>query len=172
MSQEPMLAITVQQPWAWAIVYPDDPKNIENRTRIGTWRRAVGKRVAVHAGQRWSDRGAAALVIRTAWWTEHSCCDDGEPVPDQALPRDLIHEECFGAIIGTVDIVDVHPASPACDPEVCQPWGEESYVEHGGGRRVDVVHLVLERPVPVHPIPCRGALGLWTVPDGIAAVLV
>lgn len=34
------------------------------------------------------------------------------------------------------------------------PWAEVAYVKHGGETRRDVV-------------PCRGALGLWTVPAGV-----
>lgn len=153
-----MRAVTVQQPWAWAIIHGG--KAVENRTRIGTWRPTVGQRIAIHAGLRWSERGARSGLIwdalaRVGWSAGPNALRDD--------PRGLL---TFGAIIGTVEVADVHP-----DADCCNPWGEASYTEHGGGKRVDVVHLVLETPRAVGPIPCRGALGLWTLPEDIAAVL-
>ena len=157
-----MRAITVQQPWSWAIIFGG--KNIENRTRIGTWRPAVGQRVAIHAGARWSDRGAASRLVIDAYTRVARL-----PFGLRPIATDVEFE--LGAVIGSAVVVDAHPENAACDPEVCKPWGESSYTGAGGAKRVDVVHLVLEHPVPVEPIPCRGALGLWTVPDDIAARL-
>jgi hypothetical protein len=142
-----MKAITVQQPWAWAIIHGG--KDIENRSRIGTWRPARGQRVAIHASQRWSDTGAHSGLI----W--EALAEIGWTAGPRALkddPRGLL---TFGAIIGTATVAGVHSARSCC-----RPWGEAG-----------VTHLVLADPVPVEPIPCRGALGLWTVPDDIAARL-
>ncbi len=70
-------------------------------------------------------------------------------------------------VLGVVDLVDVHPAAGCC-----APWGESAYVEHGGRERRQIVHLVLENPrLLPKPIPCRGALGLWTLPADITAQL-
>lgn len=54
-----MRALTVQQPWAWAIVYGG--KDVENRTRniAGAYRGPL----AIHAGLRWSDRGARSGLV-------------------------------------------------------------------------------------------------------------
>lgn len=148
-----MLAITIQQPWAWAIMHGG--KNVENRTRVGTWRRAVGQRVAIHAGRQWSERGARLVpkLARRGW--QEGWQDRVDRVPP-------------GVVIGSVLVVDVHVAQGGC----CTPWGERTGREAGDGTRLDVVHLVLEEPVPlVLPEPCRGALGLWTLPDRIAAVM-
>jgi hypothetical protein len=160
-----MKAITVQQPWAWAIVHGG--KSVENRTRIGTWRPALGERIAIHAGQRWSDRGEQSPLIQQAW------CEHVGGGPCWCFNRDDA-DFVYGAIIGTVIVDDVHPAYPethafgntyaaaCCD----NPWGEQSYVEHGG-----IVHLTLSDPQPCDPIPCRGALGLWTVSTDIVVQL-
>lgn len=148
-----MKAITVQQPWAWSMFYADPPKLIENRTRIGTWLPAVGTTVAIHAGKRWSDRGGDNPIYRRSL----------AKLP--AAVRHLI--DVRGAVLGLVDVEDVHP-SAGC----CSPWGEQSYLERAAGgerKRVDVVHLVLTNPRPLErPVPCRGALGLWTVPEDLA----
>lgn len=62
----------------------------------------------------------------------------------------------YGAILGVVDLVDAHPGSSWCEEE-CGPWAEP-----GGW------HLVLANPRPLLvPIPCRGALGLWTPPTDV-----
>jgi hypothetical protein len=133
-----MKAITVQQPWAWAIV--SGTKNVENRTNFGTWRPAQGTTIAIHAGMRWSDGGAA----RIPWH------------PDQ--------QATAGAIVGTAYVHEVHYADGDCDPEVCAEWGENAYREHAGRDRTDIVHLVLEhRRALREVIPWRGALGLWNV---------
>jgi hypothetical protein len=155
-----MKAITVQQPWAWAIIHGG--KDIENRTRIGTWRPARDSRIAIHAGQRWSDRGAGSQLVIDAYARVARLPFGLRPIADD-IEFDL------GAIIGTVRVVDVHPTE-----ECCQPWGESSYRQADGTLRqgyLDIAHLVLADPRPCEPIPCRGALGLWTVPDDIAARL-
>lgn len=159
-----MKAITIQQPWAWAVIHGG--KDIENRTRIGTWRSAIGQRIAVHAGKRWSDRGGESDLIRSAMLSWLNAQQRAAGWVDPAEHPDRFQ---FGAIIGTVRVVDVHPTE-----ECCQPWGESSYRQADGTLRqgyLDIAHLVLAEPRPCDPTPCRGALGLWTVPADIAAEL-
>ncbi|MEO9239665.1 MAG: hypothetical protein ABI418_16410 [Jatrophihabitantaceae bacterium] len=151
-----MRAITVQQPWTWAIIHGG--KTIENRTQLGTWLPARESRIAIQAGTRWPKRAAESPLVKAAWWSEHNSCDDGEPIPAQPLPRWLLDEdEDFGVIIGTVLVEDVHLADSCC-----HPWGES---EPGK------VHLVLAGPRACDPIPFRGNLGLLTLPDNIAEQL-
>lgn len=154
-----MKALTVQQPWAWAIF---NGKNIENRTQAWKYRGPL----AIHAGNRWSDRGQWSLRVQRAFHKvapEYRMREFYLAHLNGHLPGGAI-----GAIIGVVDLVDVHP-----DAGCCAPWGEESYVEHGGRQRRNIVHLVLEQPrLLPEPIPCRGALGLWNLPADIAERLV
>jgi hypothetical protein len=146
--------LTVQQPWAWAIVHGG--KDVENRTRnlAGSYRGPV----AIHAGLKTDRLGIGATVIRDAWREQY-----GWDIADAPPLRS-------GAVIGVVDLVDVHTATTCMDVidgewATCSPWAEPQYVEHGGRERRDVVHLVLEDPRPLtHPIPAKGRLGLWT-PD-------
>lgn len=146
-----MKALTVQQPWAWAIVHGG--KNIENRTQLWSYRGPL----AIHAGVQWSARGINSPLIHDAW-DQHG---DFTHTPNE-------HDAfTFGAILGVADLVDVHP-----DAGCCRPWGESAYIEHGGKERRRVVHLVLEDPRPLaEPIPCKGALGLWTPPADIVTRL-
>lgn len=157
-----MKALTAQQPWAWAIFHG---KNVENRTQLWGYRGTL----LIHAGLRWSERGAVDDRVVGKFVDERSrngLLDDvTEMVEDFELSKSDVGP--VGAVLGTVELVDVHPAAGCC-----APWGESAYVEHGVGGRRRVTHLVLEDPrlLPV-PIPCVGALGLWTPPvDVVDAV--
>lgn len=125
-----MKALTVQPPWASAIIH--GLKGVENRTQNWSYRGPL----AIHSGKRWSQRGVETI---------------------ERLAGRYYLDAARGAIIGVVELVDAHP-----DAGCCKPWGEQSYVEHGGTNRVDIVHLVLENARPIDPIPCPGRLGLWT----------
>src|SRR5262245_15321972 len=75
-----MKALTVLQPWAWAIIH--GPKRIENRV----WRTNHRGPLAIHAG-------ISRKLLRPT-------INDGTPVP-----ADLV----YGAILGVVDVVDCLP---------------------------------------------------------------
>ncbi|MFF1633955.1 hypothetical protein [Leifsonia sp. NPDC058248] len=149
-----MRILTVRQPWAAAIIHAG--KDVENRVRniAGDYRGPV----AIHAGARippifdvelfaHQHRGAFSDIIR----------GEGE-------------EAVFGAIIGVVDLVDVHPAgreyeligagvSQITDRTCCGTWAMR-----------DHYHLGLTNPRTLRtPIPYKGALGLRTLPDDVAA---
>ena len=161
-----MRAITVRQPYAWAITLGS--KDVENRSRniAGSYRGPI----AIHAALKADEEALRSLP----------------GLPPNGIPR--IFD--YGAIIGVADLVDVHDAEDcwtadmrrvrdlyANDREaydalpttaaggligktrMCSPWSLPSSQ-----------HLVLVNPRPLPtPIPCRGRLGLWTVPDDIAA---
>lgn len=137
-SNLPALALSVRQPWAWAIIFAG--KDIENRSagaiRAGNMRPG---RIAVHAATGMREAEYAWAVWRMA--------QDGVTVPAPAdLPR--------GAIIGSVDVVEIVTASDS-------PW-------FGGASG-----LRLEGPEPCDPIPCKGALGYfrWARADAFAPTL-
>lgn len=132
-----MKVLTVLQPWASAIL--EAGKDVENRSTLWKYRGPL----AIHAGVGWSRTGQESYLLRramravygdTPWWRD--------------LPR--------AALIGVVDLVDVHLSEPGCCLSV---WAEDP--AH--------VHLVLERPRTLaEPILCPGRLGLWEprTPDG------
>lgn len=150
-----MKALTVQQPWAWAVVSGHKP--VENRTQAWKYRGPL----AIHAGARTSERGTTSPLILDALQPVLTRWERENRRLFTADHRDLF---TCDAIIGVVALVDVHP-----DAGCCEPWGEHSYVEHGGRPRGNIVHLVLERPQLVDPVRCRGHLGLWTLPTEIEA---
>lgn len=159
-----MRVLTVRHPWAWSIIHGG--KDVENRTRN-------------IAG---SYRGPVAIHSSATRFDLLSQMDPHRPGVREALRAieaagwpDLD----FGAIIGVVDLVDVHHAAecvyvgPAVEDfdgtfvsqEVthCSPWAEG----------YNVYHLALANPRPLRaPVPFRGALGLRRLDvDVTAAVL-
>lgn len=155
-----MRILTVRQPWAWAIVHGG--KDVENRVRniAGDYRGPV----AIHVAQ------ADAETAPDGLWLMH-----GDWYRARARqPKKF--EPAFwdrGRIIGVVDLAGIH-RSGACDKgptwqespgfhalpyEGCSPWAENN-----------AHHLVLANPRPIsEPIPYKGALGLRTLPDAVAA---
>lgn len=141
-----MRILTVRQPWAWSIVHLG--KDIENRTRsLGPYRGPV----AIQAGLT-ADPPTDKRWLRA-------------PLPEDWNRRWTSRLLTRGAILGVVDLVDVHHATscPTHDEAapwpLCSPWAER-----------DTWHLVLEAPRPLaNPIPYRGALGLRTLPDDVVA---
>lgn len=140
-----MKAITVRQRWAWAIAI--GAKTVENRKR--GFPSSYRGPVAIHAGKGWSHRSHTDPRI-VALLNHH--------VPDYHL----------GAIIAVARLADVHLSTPECVAGDCHPWGESTYTMNGGVAVVEVAHLVFADIEALDtPIPCRGALGLWTPPPHV-----
>lgn len=144
-----MRVLTVRQPWAWAIIHGG--KTVENRSRniAGFYRGPV----AIHAGLARPEQHNMASRA-------HRAAHGGE------TPTELV----FGAIVGVVDLTDVHHAT-ACPggvedgewmPPFCTPWA-----------MVDGWHLVLANPRPLaKPIPAKGRLGLWRPDDQLRTAIL
>lgn len=129
--------LTVRNPWAWSLIYAG--KDVENRTRniAGSYRGPV----LIHAGMQ--------LV------------GDDDPAWEVPAYRDALARETSvnrhrldvrGAIIGVVDLVDVHYGDWCWDGPLthCSQWADP-----------DAHHLVLENPRALdEPIPYKGGLGL------------
>lgn len=95
----PPLALSVRQPWAWAIIHGG--KVIENRSHGAI--RSGGmdcRRIAIHA--------ATGIRRKEYDWAVWRMAQDGVTVPH---PRDLVR----GGIIGAVDVVDIVTSSDS-------PW--------------------------------------------------
>lgn len=94
-----MKCLTVQQPWAWAIVA--GRKRVENRT----WRTDYRGPLLIHAGR-----------------SRRSLCDR---LPDgSAVDAGALH---FGAVLGVVDLTDCRPREDLFDdlgddPFAAGPW--------------------------------------------------
>jgi hypothetical protein len=147
--------LTVRQPWAWAIIHGG--KDVENRVRniAGAYRGPV----AVHAGMAWD-------------W------DTTLPVGETPHPTSMSLTR--GAIIGVVDLVDVHRVANSHFHPICYdltgPNGLLEAAERGDGACSPWStanaqwHLVLANPRPLaDPIPYKGALGLRRLDSETAA---
>jgi len=89
-----MKAITVCQPWAWAIV--SGPKRVENRSWFSRYRGPL----LIHAGK------------SKAWMC--TALADGTPVPEGLA---------FGALVGVATVVDCVPVATAPpSPFTFGPW--------------------------------------------------
>lgn len=131
--------ITVRQPWARPIVERGGIKNVENRG-TGFTRK--------HRGRLWIHAGAA--LAKPAFSDERI----RDLYPRLAGPWEV------GSVIGYVNTVDAHIAEPGCCESI---WAEQEYVGSDGSVQRNPVHLVFEDAVELaEPIPCRGALGIWS----------
>lgn len=126
----------------WAWAVAHAGKAIENRTwPPPKW--LVGQRLAIHAGMKW-DEDAVAFI---------------EDVSGRAPPAERTH----GAIVAIAKVAGVL---------------EDCDVDRGGARRSANLEWfagpcgwLLEDVVAIEPLPCKGAQGLWPVPDELLPVL-
>lgn len=137
-------AITVQQPWAWAQAV--GARGIELRSRPTRWRGPL----AIHAGTRWSERGATDPRIRERL-DAGATYPTGTPASRDDFAASTDPECAFGAVVALVTLADCHPAAGCCPP-----WGDAEYA----GKPVH--HLTLTELRPVNqPVVMPGRLGVW-----------
>lgn len=135
-----MKALTVRQPWAWAIAKGHKP--IENRGWSTTYRGLL----AIHAAKRWDDDHEEALkfVVRTIR-------AQGSPVPH------TLHDELplsgTGVVVAIVDQVDVCTARLDSHLCTCGPWAA---VGQAHWRLANARSLA-------EPMPAKGRLGLFDI---------
>ena len=133
-------ALSVRQPWAWAICHG---KDVENRSR-GTRYRGL---LAIHASKSapykndLDDPRIVDLIVANG-------------LDDPAAAQ--------GAIVAVAELTGCH-LSPdfggtcGATRPLCSPWGAR-----------DQYHWILAdvRPLAA-PVSCRGALGLWRLPEDV-----
>jgi hypothetical protein len=146
-----MLALSIRQPWAWLIV--NGHKDVENRS----WPTKVRGRVHIHASGKLSrnDWHVALDMMDERVWGAH---------PTILVPP--VEALSTGCIIGSVEILDCKHAIKDTtqwkrglppDPEwMASPWFWDQYGFHLGGARTH------------KPIPYKGRLGFFEVPEGVA----
>ncbi|MHC4864646.1 MAG: ASCH domain-containing protein [Planctomycetota bacterium] len=141
-----MKALTLWRPWPWAIFYPQSfaAKDVENRT----WpppKSIIGQQIAIHAGKRYDDDSAFDI----AW-----------EFGIDNLPTEAKHEGIIGLVVIDRGISGGRqgcgPANLPNDQAIYSDW------YHGPHGWVMRDRILLPRPVP-----CRGAQGLWTVPQTV-----
>lgn len=162
-----MKAITVRQPWAWAIIYGQ--KDVENRTRniAGSYRGPL----LIHVSLTVEPVGLDPRIAKAVG--ERSRAGDkldrvpmlagGPSGPEHTL---VPWYGSRGGALGVVDLVDAHHSDTRAEewdavnerPAQCSAWAEPG----------PIWHLRLANPRPfLNPIPYRGRLGLWEFPDDL-----
>lgn len=140
-----MKCLSIRQPWAWAILHGG--KDIENRN----WTTHYRGPLAIHAGKQFD--------IGKADWDAYSRDMFGEPWTSMARGYNQQPGHVLGAIIGVVDLVDCLP-SFRCS----SPWK--------AGPDPDYYCWKLANPRALEtPIPYKGQLGLFDLPDNISNIL-
>lgn len=157
-----MKAVTLWPEWAWAILHLD--KRHENRG----WQPPEslhGERLALHAGKTiggGEEKPAEAfeavvgMAERAGWDVTRAGDGYRFEKDDRVVTLGSLSEIVTGSIVGTVVL------SGAPVPGVRVPWGVPG---QWAWPLRDVSALR-------HPIPHRGALGLWQVPDAVAGVVL
>jgi hypothetical protein len=137
----PVRAISIKQPWAWAILHAG--KRIENRTRRDPWYSAIGKTVLLHASAQQTRRD----------WLDAASYIRATPGGDKLGPMGSLP---MGGIVGSCCILDVYACRDGYNPPeladqdrwIFGPWC-----------------LLLGEVKVLDFRPCKGHQGLWTVPE-------
>jgi hypothetical protein len=161
MEAEHWPVLTIRQPWCWAITHAG--KTVENRS----WKTEYRGPLWLHAGarSRWDPAGAEFRPLRNAWG-RHLLSRPGWPgVPESDIKlgrRTTLMP--FGAVSALAEVTGCHHSEECMMPAACvtaagrtgcSPWAVR------GQWHIDLANV---RPL-ADPVPCRGALGLWRLPE-------
>lgn len=136
-----MKALTLKQPWAWAVAHVG--KDVENRT----WKppqSIIGQRIAIHAGRGFDRESLSNRAIKNC-----------------VLPATFEH----GAIVAITTVLTFQHETGFPHGPGRFPKSDRAYWWFTGP-----YGWWLTRTITLpEPIPCRGQQGLWTVPPEIEA---
>lgn len=137
-----MLALTIRQPWAWAICHAG--KRIENRS----WTTSYRGQLAIHASKSAPSQAMLDAVAELA--------RDAQPGRRQSLARTAAAARAAprGAIVAVCTLADV----VATSHDVADVWADED----GFWWRLKAVRVLAE------PVDCTGKLRLWEAPSAVA----
>lgn len=145
-----MRALTIKQPWGWAIT--NGTKRVENRT----WKppfHIIGQRIAIHASARIEKAELLAYTELGAWL---------EPTVN-TLP--------VGCIVGTAIVVGYVVVNDM-GGVVVQSKGAQGYSPYSDPWFFGPVGWLLDDVRKVAPVTCKGALGLWDVSVELAERMI
>lgn len=166
-----MRVLTVRQPWAWAIMHGG--KDVENRSRniAGDYRGPVAILAARSIEATAFSNSFARQQLNAAanrWY------EDFDPHGQLVEPWNAVR----GAIIGVVDLVDVHRVLVTdyryhCETVPPPPLKSNAIGACSSWAELEAHHLVFENPRPLlEPIELRGALGLQHLDEDIIAQIL
>ncbi|HTW17056.1 MAG TPA: hypothetical protein VMF51_18140 [Nocardioides sp.] len=140
-------AITVQQPWAWAIVRGG--KDVENRRNRTGLHAAVAQfnrpgPIAIHAGLRYAGTDAWNRMRRLS--TVDPGFGPGGPGADPAW--------MFGHVLAIATLAGIHTSEQClASGRLCSPWAEDN-----------AAHLQITNVRPLYrPVELRGSQGMWEI---------
>lgn len=136
-----MKALTLQRPWVAAFLLPTDPKRIENRK----WKppaSIIGKRLALHSGLGWlPDKQSPA-----------GCLTSADEVASWTRSFELT------GVFATAVVSSFRTKRSVNSDDITHSrWWLGPYA------------WVLTDFVSFEPIPCKGAQGLWNLPEDVMA---
>ncbi|MEV4212644.1 DUF4326 domain-containing protein [Micromonospora sp. NPDC049662] len=172
LANTPIGALTVQQPWAWAIAYAG--KRVENRTWAPP-EAAIGHLLAIHAGQRWWPRWQDEPLIHHAWAA--FAAERARNGVSLGRPGSGVPYCDEGAMVAVATFAGAHVAANGC----CAPWGQPSFFDPQRGW-VDVYHWLVrdvrplvdvDQPQPLREeLVCSGRQRIWTPQPVTRAALI
>ena len=169
VSTEHWPVLTVRQPWCWSIEHGGKP--VENRGRYMKYRGPLW----LHSGarSRWDPAGADSYLVQQAWLrylTSISSAAIELAQRNYGLTRGSVVMR-FGAVTSLAQVTGCHHAEECRRPVprdaagrtsgLCVPWAAWGQYH---------IELADVRPLP-EPVPCRGMLGLWRLPDDVDAAV-
>lgn len=141
-------ALSMSQPWCWAVVDPIARKHIENRT----WAppiEMIEQQFAIRAAKSWDKepiyRGATGYLMTPSAFIE--CLVPHAPMAFHLYPK--------SAIVGVATLERI-----VTQPDTLTASQQRWYFGPFGWVLKDVIALAT-------PVPCAGKQGLWTVPDDV-----
>jgi hypothetical protein len=152
-----MKALSLYQPWAQLCVTPgpiwaDGKKRPAKRIETRSWQTKFRGFVLIHAS-----KSKEHL---------HLCSED--PFQGYLGMSDL----AFGSIIGAAQIVEIRRTEDIVEDWAVDPRAETEQQFLMGNYDTGRFGWYLENPVQFKtPIPCRGSLSLWTVPESVQTQL-
>lgn len=160
MSEARLLALTVKQPWAHFIAHCG--KTVENRS----WRMDYRGELAIHAGaySGW-DKGAEASPVAIEAWKRWVANWTTPGRPAAPLTRGEAYSYFkFGSVIAMAWVAGCHHSDDCMHAERLAPPGRLNGCSPWAVRGQWHIELASVRPL-AEPVPCRGRLGLWWLPE-------
>lgn len=134
-----MKALTVRQPWCWAIARGF--KTVENRT----WATQYRGPLAIHASQAWDTHPDAIRIVKDTMRAQ-GIQPVGSIRDDYPLSR-------ISVVVAVVDLVDICSAGLGGEECECGLWAADGQA-----------HWQLANACPLaEPVPAKGRLGLWDI---------
>jgi len=135
-------ALSIRAPWWWVIL---QGKPVENRN----WYTSQRGRIYIHASKFWKIDEISDDWDDVKWMAN----EDAITLPPMGKVQTEAMRDAGGSIVGTVEIIDC-------------------VTQHPSAFFVGKFGFVLRDPVAFKmPVPCKGALGFFTVPDEALAAL-